>query len=375
MSKHLLPFSCTLLFVSLASCSDGAQMSEQHDPATTLSRETTIPDEIGCPACRILLEPTEVIGSSADADLFSLQSEVQIDGTGNVLLTDARSYPGHLLFRAAGSSEWKILGRLGRGPGELHFPGRAWTSPEGLHVADNTTQRETVFAPDGSFINSYPLPAAPSQVVRLTTGEVVHASIVRTPGAIGYPLHVLDANREIVRSFGTDTAMLLPGARILGSRVIAPAREGGIWSARPNAYIIERWDASGAKGSTVVRDARWFQSWVTPRSHYTHENPTPRTVGLHEDDKGRLWVITYTAPPDHRPAYDQNWHGEVTEDDTRRVIDTIIEVIDPRSGQLLARERYDDVLLPQVGPMLVGRRMEAPDGSLRLEVLRMRLIP
>lgn len=44
-----------------------------------------------------------------------------------------------------------------------------------------------------------------------------------------------------------------------------------------------------------------------------------------------------------------------------------------RNGELLARGRFDHVLRPSAGPMSVGRREIAADGSLRYTILRMRL--
>lgn len=333
----------------------------------------TIGDAPSCRDCRIRLEYVETIGSSSEPDLLSMNAGVRMDRDGNVLVADAQSYPGKLLYRPAGSAEWKVFGGKGEGPGEFEFAGNIWLSSVGLHVSDLGTGRETVYDRDGEFVATWRLPAPPDYVLELEDGSQVHASVVRTPSAAGYPLHLLDPEREIVSSFGADTALLLPGHSVLARRAVARAGDGAIWSARVNEYRIEKWSPSGRKVLTIQRNAPWFEPWVEPTS-YLVSRPPPIVVSIAEDDRGRIWVMMYVADRNYEPQVDPDYHGPIDPEMRHRARDTVVEVLDLRAGTVVARARNDRVLWPHIGHMLIGQKDEAPDGSLRFGVYRLRLV-
>lgn len=332
-----------------------------------------IGDTPSCRDYRIRLEHVATIGSSTEPDLLSMTAGVRMDRNGNVLVADAQSYPGQLLYRPAGSTEWKVFGGKGEGPGEFEFAGNIWISSQGLHVADLGTGRETVYDRDGEFVATFRLPAPPDYVIEVEDGRQVHASVVRTPSAAGYPLHLLDSEREVVSSFGADTALLLPGHSVLARRAVARAGDGAIWSARVNEYRIEKWSPSGRKILTIQRDADWFEPWVEPTNHLVSRAP-PFVVSIAEDDGGRIWVMMYVADRNFEPQVGPDDHIPITEEMRHRARDTVVEVLDPRAGTVLARARNDRVLWPHVGHMLVGQKHEALDGSLRFGVYRLRLV-
>lgn len=339
--------------------------------AAAAQTTVTIPDRVQCGECRIRLEPVSTIGASSGAELLSPNAVIRMDPAGNILLADANSYPGQLGYRAAGSSDWIFMGRQGKGPGEFDRAGQLWISPAGLHVIDMGTFRETLYSRHGKFIDTWLLPAWSREVAELDRGLRVHATTVRTRSAAGYPLHLLDQDRQIVRSFGADTAMLVPGMEILTQRVIAAAGDGGVWSARPNEYIIEKWSLAGQRLMTIRREADWFEPWLRREGTIYRVRPQPRIIGIVEDSDGLLWVQLSVA--------DRNWEAQtigereaVTPEMWEKAVDTLVEVIDPARGVVLARARSPNVLTP-IGPVLVSRTTEAVDGSARVAIMRLRL--
>jgi hypothetical protein len=69
------------------------------------------------------------------------------------------------------------------------------------------------------------------------------------------------------------------------------------------------------------------------------------TLILVADERWRSGVTFYEGP--HGSAYRTS--------DLQKLYDTIVEVIDPASGQLLATARFDGVLTQFVGPDLVAQ--------------------
>lgn len=334
----------------------------------------TIDDKPQCSECRVRLEHVAQIGQSSGPELLSPTAIVAVDDDGSMLIADGMSYPGQFIYQRGGSDDWFVIGRSGDGPGEIRRVHLLWFSDRGLHVVDRFLNRESLFSREGEFIDSWQLSGLPSYVVELDNRTRVHTGLVRTRSAAGYPLHVFDEQRKITRSFGTDAPVLLPGmSERAGHRRIARANDGGLWTAPFNEYVIEKWSPSGEKLVTIRREADWFEPWTDQQSAFV-ERPAPVIGSIHEDERGLLWVHMNVADRDWRQQMVPEEHRPITVEERRKAWDSVIEVIDPRSGTLLVRARSDVNLWPVLGHMLLMKRDEAADGSARLTVVRMRLV-
>src|SRR5687767_10713985 len=109
-----------------------------------------------------------------------------------------------------------------------------------LFVPDLAPSRLTVIGPDLQFagvINSSRLPT-----FVLQDRTFIIADQIATAGAIGFPIHRMDTDGRILRSFGADTPQHRPDLRLITTRVVSVGRNGTVWAAAPGRYVLERWD-------------------------------------------------------------------------------------------------------------------------------------
>jgi hypothetical protein len=114
---------------------------------------------------------------------------------------------------------------------------------------------------------------------------------------------------------------------------------------RATQYEIEYWDTTGVQRQRIVRDVEWFRPWTGSRSGQFATKPLG--LCIEEDATGRLWVLINTNP-------------------------ATIEVIDPRSGQLLA-SRNLNLITPHIAGGIFAHARDLPDGTPVLDVYRLEL--
>jgi hypothetical protein len=191
-------------------------------------------------------------------------------------------------------------------------------------------------------------------------------------GGVGQPLHIIDPAGRIARSLA-GTEKWDPAKLYLGMRNIAPASGNRIWSAHTGAYRVELWGPDGSNPLTLVRNPRWFRPWEHEVRRSAEGLERPRIVDVAEDRQGRLWVSILVRDPKRRPS---RGTGEVafTEIDLDAEFDTVLEVLDPRSGRLLAQTRFERSIAEFIGDgsMVISRREDA-DGNIVVDVWRARL--
>jgi hypothetical protein len=302
---------------------------------------TTISSSVGCPRCTLALEQLVVLGTAEGSGI--IESEVT---------AATRDTRGRFYVRGSYATEIKVfgtdgrlittIGRAGDGPGE--FRGIATvhhTEADTLHVFDESSRRYTVFSPAYEYVRSSPLEIAPyTQVVLLGHDRIVFASPVRTPDRAGLPLHLLSPSGRVIRSFGSVTGALNRSVPYTDERVIAKAGPNAVWSGYRNRYTIELWriDDRGDRLIQVVeRQADWFPPEPKPQ-RTLDDPPAPRLQAIQFDDDGHLLVIILVP--------DEAWEKAVTDGPTHPTVssfesyyDSIIEMLDPSTGKLLASTR------------------------------------
>ena len=161
------------------------------------------------------------------------------------------------------------------------------------------------------------------------------------------------------------------------ARQIAAAPEGRVWAAYWNRYEIELWDTAGHRLRRLARDAEWYEPYrsdefmATNRRHLLRERERgdPRAPGLplppfmaalQQDDRGRLWVLVWVPPLSGGPEGGRH---------------TMVEILDPGAGRLVASARLPMQVSGFVGPGLVtvGETRES-DGVEVVRVFRLALI-
>lgn len=274
-------------------------------------------------------------------------------------------YGGGQLVRypSSGGGATESIGRLGRGPGELG-PEVRLTVGRGdtIHAFDDSNGRVQLFTREGGFVRSLPAPGGNDPIALLSDGRYLAHPY---PTTMDDPLFLLvDPEGEVLRRFGEPE-----GEPDLDQRVIGAASGGGFWTASIWSYSLVRWDARGEPVGTLSRDLPWFPGGTPPRNEveefYQTRLPPPLVRHLWEDDAGRLWV--YIQYPDER------WSPGVTSSDVgwaQQTFDTVLEVVDLSSHQVVARGRVDDLLGRVCGTGLLYQVVEDPSGDTRVRVLR-----
>jgi len=263
--------------------------------------------------------------------------------------------------------------RKGTGPGELEsVDAMVVTRGDTVHLFDNTLRRYTVFSPSHRFLRSSAMPGSVQHAVELSDGSlVINAGFSRST-AIGFPLHHMGRGGGITRSFGIEAPRIGNFGQFLMARAIAAADGGGVWSVPRLRYEPSLWTPEG-KVLELQRQASWFPPVLTPQSPGRDRRPTPWVRGVWHDGREHLWVVLNVPDANWRPLPPPP--GERGPPiDMDRQYDTIIEVINTRTGELLGSQRYGE----QLGELLPGgfvvRYREDADGEPYLDVWQLRLV-
>ena len=339
-----------------------------------------------CATCTIELEKVASAGVVSDPDLPGFYSAVTIDNQGRILVAN-RSGSAILLYDSAGRF-LKTVGRAGTGPGEFNGIARLQvSSDDSLMVVERL--RVSVFSPSLEFVRRAPLVSGHSSLLIFANGQMVIAARLSTPQAAGYPLHFSDSAGGATKPFGTANPELRAECVDCLLRMLTEGRDGNVfWSAHANKYEIEKWSLSLQLRERIIVDrVSWFEPWDTSRAGTTPRRVRPRTqpTGMYEDPSGRLWMVA-TAPvtrwtadttprvslPPSRGAV-RAPSGLPPDPESIKRLATIIEVLEPSSGRLLATRRFDGRNLRLASRNYAYEITENQDGVAVVEVFRMTL--
>ena len=246
-----------------------------------------------------------------------------------------------------------------------------------IHVFERSELTHARFSPELEFLGSRPLPGQPhfNGVVRLPGGEWVMSAIIDTPDRVGWPLHLLDGEGGIVRSFGTSLPFHRGDATRLGVRNVAVAGDSLVWTAHLTEYRLELWDTHNRLHRAFVRDLPWFPRWIRNRPISPEEPINPELTSIRLDADGLLWVEVSRASEDYAEVvkWDDEWEMYYRAS-TSEYLETFFEVIDVDSGCIAARGTTGALLVNAVGDGFhAGYEDWVTDGVYRSEVELWRL--
>lgn len=261
------------------------------------------------------------------------------------------------------------IGRSGRGPGEYGTDLHVVVGPEErISVIDNSYLRVTILH-DTQPRGTMRLPRRIQSLALLKSGELlVHG---RPPGAsqgTGYRFTLVDLDAGEVHSFGESDKDLAD----LDQWVVGSGHQGGFWAASGWKYELHRWANADSLEYTLARDnVEWFPSDNTySDGMYESEPPPSWFTHMWETTGGLLW--TFSLIPD------ENWSPEPSQRPNpawnERVFDTMIEVIETASGEILAQLRFGNTLAPVCGNEMMYTAEETEYGDVRVVVFEPRLI-
>lgn len=328
-----------------------------------------------CQACRIALSRVATLASDGFA----------IDDARTIVLRDNGGQ-----FLAAGENGTAIgvysptgrflrrVGRRGDRLGEFRGIAAILIGPgDSIHVFDSALGRRTVFDP--AMRKAVRMSHAPrfGDVALVGQDRLFTSGSLPTRESAGQPLHLADSNGAIMRSFGAeDLAVAVRGneSRRL-YRSIAPARGGGYWVAPATQYTIERWTDQLKRERVLQRSVDWFPPLPADAVLRSPESDRPPTMlrNVWEEPGGLLMLNIGVAAADWQPtAATTEERSAVSDRELSKYIDTIIEVVDSRSGTVLASHRTRGIF-GQVrnGPYLWSL---GAAGSTAVDVFRMEYV-
>jgi hypothetical protein len=235
---------------------------------------------------------------------------------------------------------------------EFRSAGATFTDADGnVHLLDPRNARETVVRPDLSLARELRLPWGWVHEAVPLPGEdrrIVNSN-VRTPASIGFPLHVVEGI-ELVSSFGMQQrGSLSLGTMHMLRRIAVDARQR-VYGGWYFEYVVDVWNPDGQRLLGVRRPGLWEPPPDgQPQPLSEERNPNGLVLGMRIDDDDRLWMIVWQPRPDWRdnvteiPLPD----GTVTlrpENSNASIYRTVIEVIDLRTGGIVARGEFDEVI-------------------------------
>ena len=334
-----------------------------------------------CAGCRITLAPLVTVGDSAgDGVLFGHPSSVTVDRRGRVVVADMWGSTPQVLMFAAGRFLRRV-GRPGEGPGEFRMPRVLLSAGDSFAILDPGLRRATWFGADGQSQRSRPFPPSRNALL-LANGAVVIEPAVRDP---------LSRDPALLRVLGSGAteAVLEPGARAgcrsmsacvaRDGRALAVGAVGNWWSVRTHhEYRVEERNGTGAIVRTLRPSSAWFAPYDTLEQQQRGRAPQSQIVGVWNNPNGYLWIVGRTADAEWRRAeWEPGPRGEgpvrPIPVDASQLYDGILEVLDVRTGTVVAQAREPEPFDGVAGPGLPYTVRLGADGVVRVVIQRAEL--
>jgi hypothetical protein len=315
----------------------------------------------GCAACRIEFDTIAVFGDDEGPGIIESEyNSVAVDTAGRFVVL-SETMVDLKIFGSDGSFVRRLGGR-GEGPGEFLFARAIQVSEDGrLFVLDGLLSRITTY--DRNFSRESTLRLEGLRpgfyVLTLPGDSILLTGIAAAAGRAEAPIHLLSPTGTWVRGFGrpaTPNPSSDPG---LQERALVMGASGDLWVAGWQQYLIEQWSVSGERIRTLAYDPPWFSP--LPALPNGRVPPGPLLTSIQEDTAGRLWLRSTVPTVD-------GLSGELR-------YDTVVEVVDPADGQVLASTRLEGILGPLFGDRMISVTVVDLDlATVRIVVLQANLI-
>ena len=293
------------------------------------------------PACAVALTETLQLGELDDPGTIGLRPEITRTGDAEFIVASVENR-GELLVYDAEGRFLRTFGGAGQGPGEYRAPGRVRLGTGGsLLILDILNRRITNVSAGAEVLRTVDVPAL--QALDFVTAGIAGGFVLSGFG--GGP-EGLTAVADVVNGEGAAVARLgsEPVERWVVNFFRAPLAVDGlgrVWAARPGGYRFEAWETRGDDEPVLrlVGEPEWFDPGP-PRPGAPITAPSPSVVMSLRFVGGLMWIVTWIA--------DANWRDNAdtspAELQLNRVLDTMLEVVDPASGTLIARTRHAEAL-------------------------------
>jgi hypothetical protein len=396
--RPISPALCTAVLVSVLACDTGPKASVAVTSRDTLIIDGTTPT---CATCSIEVVSATRIGSDKDRDIPQRVPSFLRDSRGTTYLVFNEWVNKPILRYDAEGHYLGKLGGYGQGPGEYTMTMSAFISPDDSVFVFGDGGRGQVFAPDGKFARVVSLKGLRPVGVTADADRTMFAtrgSKWPPDSSAPYLLRVRPDGtiRDSFPTFATPSRVIgrveVGGSEhpmtIRMETVPALAPDGSVWTYMQSNYRLEHHDRTGmtrqligvmlpdvdgpimtaADADSVWKARESAGNKVVAVKGKPRVRPVPQ-MSAHVGSGGLLWITrivpaprwdTITVKVDHFSPDEAPEETTIPRDIEDRLYHTMVEVIDPVKGQLLARRE-----LPfkgvGVGAGLVGR--VTADGS------------
>jgi hypothetical protein len=347
------------LIVAFWACSRMLKPSESENPDV---RDVRVSDSAVCSQCPLELHVVGTAGTDSQAPRPVIGSGVVLLDSGQIAIGPVTTEGILAIYRDNG----RLLRTIAI-PVRGDEPQLQGLDTDGrFHITSGNTV--VVLDTDGQEVRRVRLPMVPLRWLPLRGG----AAVMIHPGRAAQMLvRFVTATGQIGTEFGAESVSPPAGETSLG-RVIASASNGGVWVASPSRNTIELYDSTGAFIQRVTRASPSFDglSGVNGDPDSSGELGAARLVSVFEDSSGMLWTLTTIPTSQLRLSDAHRISLRELFTDKGELLSTRVEVIDPRTGQLLRSATCRGWLMQLLGVATIGTFRNPSEEGVQVHVLR-----
>jgi hypothetical protein len=341
-----------------------AEMSEQaraEAQARSLERNSGVIElSPTCEECSIVAHPVATLGDPTDPAGVVPGAEVAADSAATRFYVSSRTFGDRIFVFGQDGRLMRTQGRPGEGPGE--FAGQLFLDVgpgDSLHVLQSRPARYTVWTPAGELARTVPLDGGFQDFEVLPSGDLVLSAPTPGPDGQVFRLVQLSPAGETVRMFdpapGDEPAARFRRLGVAGA---------WLWVASLARYELDAFDADGVHRTHLEADPDWeaepgFRPGLRPEPGSAIPGQTTGVTGTRSS---QVFVLTALPPEGAR-------FGDAPGPPAYR---TLVQLVNLGRHQVLAASELEGLVTP-MDEGLVHRIVEGPDGSTRIEVLRLDL--
>ena len=344
----------------------------RNDDAQRPSVPAAVTIEVSCAGC--VLESRELITIGGQSGRPTVDARVASSGDSLLAVAPLSGTGGIGIFGLDGllrrsidlPNDWRAVAALEYLPnGELIALGR---------------DKLARLSADGKLLRELTVPLNTHRFSSNDSKVVVNSEL-RTRDGLGFPLHLMSWSGGIERSFGSDDPTVVPRSAFEWRRRLARSHSGGIWSVNPDTYRMELWNIAKRGPAQLLKQiarGRWWDSASAgSNAEFARERPKGEVIAVWEDRNGLLWVQLKLAASQWRPISPEEMERRrqapfrLSEYD--EFFDTVIEVLDPSRGELVASRTVSGVVGILLEGGLFAKWIQTGDEEYALRISRLSL--
>lgn len=306
-----------------------------------------------CAKCHLELVKITTIPSNSGSTLLISSPQIALSA-GNYVL--GPTYDGALAVWD--NNSLRTLGHKGGGPNE--FPKGdalyALRTNENGNVLVTHANRLTVLDAGARKIQSQAQFDAPNGLAPLGN---TFATTRAARG--GVDIVVASLGGKVLKTF---PATVKPGA--LDVVLIAASGDSAVWLSTLAKYRFDLVRLDGTLIRSIERNPTWFKGAGHNPGEPLRSPPAPRIVGVREMKDGLLMLLFLVPDAHWKPTTLRN--NDLRALRIEPLFDTVVEVVDLKTNQLVATARYDQFLRFVHGSQQVWTAKEDADGNVFFEV-------